>query len=267
MVSRTDDSDGLLARVDELGRRFEQVLSEADPEAAVPAAPGWTVHDVAAHMVTVVRRYGQGPRGEGDWVRDPVDLPGLNQRLIDELGPTTMDDLVRQIREETSSVIAQIDGYGAEPPAFEFNGGEQVRADDALGLLAGEFLVHGHDIAEASARPWPISAEDVETVLRGAEQVLPGFVDRTRAAGHSATYVIHVVGGSAHTWRFDDGQLHCGADAGGPVDCHVRGRPGALLLVMYGRVPAWRAALTGKVLAWGRRPWLGLSLADRFHNP
>lgn len=268
MTRRTDDLRGsLFDRVEELSRRFAQLLSEANPVAEVPAAPGWTVDDMAAHMVTVVRRYGQGPRGEGDWVRDPADLPGLNQRLIQELAPATMEERVREIREETSSVIAQIEGYGDDPPAFEFNGGERVRADDALGLLAGEFLVHGHDIAETTARPWPISAEDVETVLRGAEQVLPGFVDGSRAGGHSATYVVEVARGGAHRWRFDDGQLRCGVEASGPVDCHVRGRPGALLLVMYGRIPAWRAALTGKVFAWGRRPWLALSLADRFHNP
>ncbi len=63
MVRRTDDSDGLLLeRVEELGRRFLDLLAEADPAAAVPAAPGWTVDDVAAHMVTVVRRYGQAGR-------------------------------------------------------------------------------------------------------------------------------------------------------------------------------------------------------------
>ena len=59
--------------------------------------------------------------------------------------------------------------------------------------------------------------------------------------------------------RTDFGGYISAADAAEPVDCRVRRAPRALLLVMYGRLPAWRAALTGKVWARGRRPWLALS--------
>jgi hypothetical protein len=41
----------------------------------------------------------------------------------------------------------------------------------------------------------------------------------------------------------------------------------AFLLVMYRREPPWPFILRGRLLAWGRRPWLGLSLARRFHTP
>jgi hypothetical protein len=47
----------------------------------------------------------------------------------------------------------------------------------------------------------------------------------------------------------------------------IGGSPQAILLILYRRLSPWRAALTGRVVAWGRRPWLAFSLADRFYLP
>jgi hypothetical protein len=47
------------------------------------------------------------------------------------------------------------------------------------------------------------------------------------------------------------------ADGGGPADCRVSADPVALLLVAYGRTSQWKPVLTGKLVAWGRKPWLG----------
>jgi len=38
------------------------------------------------------------------------------------------------------------------------------------------------------------------------------------------------------------------------------------LLVGYGRMPLGQALLRGGMLAWGRRPWLGLRIKDLFFN-
>jgi len=47
----------------------------------------------------------------------------------------------------------------------------------------------------------------------------------------------------------------------------ISGDPVTFLLVGYGRMPLGRALLRGGVLAWGRRPWLGLRFNDHFANP
>ena len=62
------------------------------------------------------------------------------------------------------------------------------------------------------------------------------------------------------------GRLTVDADDG-PVDCHVSADPVALLLVSYGRQSQWVPALTGKLLAWGRKPWLGLRLTRYLVTP
>ena len=51
------------------------------------------------------------------------------------------------------------------------------------------------------------------------------------------------------------------------MDCHVSADPVALLLVSYGRRSQWVPVLTGKLLAWGRKPWLGLRLVRYLVTP
>jgi len=42
--------------------------------------------------------------------------------------------------------------------------------------------------------------------------------------------------------------------------------PVACLLVFYGRRSEWPEILRGRMLAWGRRPWLAVSFVKRFHQ-
>lgn len=43
--------------------------------------------------------------------------------------------------------------------------------------------------------------------------------------------------------------------------------PVDLMLVIYGRTSQWGPIARGRLLAWGRKPWLGLSFQSRFFNP
>jgi hypothetical protein len=54
---------------------------------------------------------------------------------------------------------------------------------------------------------------------------------------------------------------------GSGVDCHLFADPWAFLRVLYGRCGPLGAALTGRILAWGRRPWLAFTLPTLFRKP
>ena len=44
--------------------------------------------------------------------------------------------------------------------------------------------------------------------------------------------------------------------------------PGAaFLLVAWGRISQWGAIPKGQLLAWGRKPWLGVQLRSWLRNP
>jgi uncharacterized protein (TIGR03083 family) len=259
----------ITASLDGLATRATDLLATAgNTRSARPVSPVWTVRDVAAHLATVVLRYRDGPEGRGTWFDDPSELAALNRAQLCELDDVELPALARRIRGDVDGLIDQIDSYGDDQPCFRFHGGGAVLADQALGLLAGELLVHGWDVARALERPWSMPPGDVAVVLHGLTPILPGWVDPARARGHTAAYDVHLRGAARQLWRFRDGELTIDPEpATTTADCHLSGDAGTLLLIMYRRRQAWWGAVTARTIAWGRRPWLAFGLADRFRVP
>ena len=262
--------DQVLPAIDSVAARITTLLSGVvDPAVVVPASPGWTVHDVAAHLVTVVGRYSDGPEGRGTWTPTPVELPALNDVQLATLGDSTVEELSTQLHHELTRLAAQIRGYGNAPPSFRFHGQEPIRADVALGALLGELAVHGRDIAKALHQPWPIHPHHAALIIEGISPILPGWVRPERIRGFNATFEIRLRGEATHIWVFRDGRV----DINPPTvevrtfDAHISGDPASVLLVFYGRETQWKQIATGRMLAWGRKPWLALTLTSRFHSP
>ncbi len=235
------------------------------PDRVVPATPSWTVCDVTAHLLTAVDRYAAGPVTGMRRVADPTELPALNGALLAERSWPPLPELLAELRTRVAALLDQIEGYDDQQPSYLFNGDRTVRADRALGILLAELLVHGSDVAAIAGRRVRVTASDLEIVLDGLQQVLPGWVNAARCRNHTAAYDIRVRGGARYNWRFTEGTLSFEPPDDHGYSCHISAQPAALLQVMYRRRSPWSAAATGKVIAWGVRPWLALSLASRFH--
>jgi len=179
----------------------------------------------------------------------------------------TLDATAQALRESLAGVLAQVKGYGDHQPAFRFHGGGMIRADTALGVLLGEFLIHGRDIAEALGRAWWIDRHDAALVIDAVQPILPGWVDPGGAKGLSATFDLRIRGAGAYTWTFEDGRLEVRPGSPLKADCRISADAPAFLLVMYRRQSQWRPIFRGRLAAWGRRPWLALNLADKFYKP
>jgi hypothetical protein len=136
-----------------------------------------------------------------------------------------------------------------------------------LGLLLGEILIHARDIARAVRRPWQITPRQAVLVFAGLVPVLPGWVNPERAGKLTATFEVRVRGSTPHMWAFVDGRLSVDPDPQPKPDVHIAAQPVAFLLVCYRRLPLWQAIAAGRVIAWGRRPWLAATLVDRLHPP
>ncbi|NLU68290.1 maleylpyruvate isomerase family mycothiol-dependent enzyme [Streptomyces sp. HNM0574] len=264
---RTEERQALTDAVSRAADRFsELLLSAPDPGARVPATPDWSVTDVLGHVAMEPGRYRELALGRGTWPARVADLPAFNAEQVRTLPTRDPDGLARILRRDVDALLSTVEGFGEEPPLMFFDGDQRVRADRALGTLLGEFVIHGHDVATLLGRPWPIAPELVPLVMTGLHQVLPGWVDPARAAGHTAVYELRLRGLTRYVYRFDDGRLTVDPATPGRVDVTLSADPATALLLNYGRTGRWRAALTGRITARGRRPWLAPGLTGRFRS-
>lgn len=240
------------------------VRSAPDPAAPVPATPPWTITDVFGHVAMEPGRYRDLALGGGHWPARAADLPAFNNAQIADLPTRNIDELAAILRRDLQAFINTIQHLADPQALMMFDGDQRIRVDRSLGTLIGEFVVHGHDIARATGRRWPIDPDLVPMILTGLHQVMPGWVNPATAAGHTATYQVRLRGGPAHTYRFQTGQLTIDPPGPGHIDAHISAAPVTWLLLGYGRCNPLRAALTGKILAFGRRPWLAPRLATNF---
>lgn len=251
-----------------MAERFAVLASSArDQGRQVRATPGWSINDVLGHVAMEPSRYDALARGGGTWPATATDLPAFNAEQISNLPTRDPGELAQKLVADTDALLDTIDSFGDEPPMMLFDGNQRLRADRALGTLLGELVVHGHDIAQAVGADWPIDDATVPLVLDGLHQIMPVWVNRERAAGHSATYRLKLRRlGVTHTYAFRHGRLVIDPSSPGSVDVHISARPATWLLLSYGRIDQWRPAVTGRIVAWGRKPWLAAGFARRF-NP
>ena len=248
-------------------RVMELVRSAPDVGIVVPASPEWNVLQTIGHLVNVTPRFAAGPEGAGTWADEPPELARINDDELSSLGELRLPELLVAFEDAVEDVIRRVGGLGEGSRAYRYHGGTSVLADRALGILLAEYLIHGGDVADALHERFPIPREEAVLAIDGVAPIAEGWVDHDAAEGHSATYEIRIREGGTYTLRFDDGNLDAQDGPSAEADCRISADPAAFLLVNYRRRSPWRFVPTGGLVAWGRKPWLGLSLAGRFHRP
>jgi len=266
MIGTQQRSDLQHAIEDACERLVTMVVNAPDLNVRVPDTPNWTARQAFAHVVTVTPRYTAGARQTGRWVDAWPHLAALNDEEIAAAGSPGVTALADRLRAELAELFAEVGSFGPQAPEYAFHGGATVAADAALRCLLGEFEIHGRDIARALGHPWTIAPAHARLILDGAATVMPGLVNPATAAGHTATYELRIRGGTTHFWAFRDGRFSIVDDLRRP-DVVLSADPVACLLVFYSRQSPWPEILRGRMLAWGRRPWLALSFVKRFYRP
>jgi hypothetical protein len=112
--------------------------------------------------------------------------------------------------------------------------------------LLNECLIHGHDIATATGRPWPIQRYPallaIEAFVLPLIAALPptAFLNQEKAGSFRARIELRLRGGQRTVMVFDR---------------HISADPQAFQLLFIGRQGIWKPLLEGKLTAWGLRPW------------
>lgn len=253
---------------DAAGRFSALVASAPNPGAAVPGSD-WTIAEVTVHIVLITEAYVGFALGGTEPFVDVGDIAGgsvarSSAARLDSEPERDLAALVTRLKAATSALLQATEGR-ATAETVVWNG-RRIGVGEMLGIAVGEYLVHGWDLAKALSQRWTIGPDDARLVLASVLPLLPLLVDRQATANIEATYDIRVRGGARVSLRISHGVGSVGAD-GGPADCHVSADPVALVLVSFGRRSQWLPALTGKMVAWGRKPWLGLRLTHYLVTP
>jgi uncharacterized protein (TIGR03083 family) len=247
--------------------RFLDLVEAVDPRTMATA--DWSVADTVAHVGTIAFMYTDIVRfaepaipAVGKRIRaTTVDtVSDLNDATLGHVTDRDLPTLVARLRADIDSVLSATES--ADPAApVSWLGDSRVPICGVLAHLVNELHIHGRDIARATGKPWHIPAEHaalffevffVELLRHGVGRLLDNDEppsERRIAVGFRSrhttpvTIVLHRGRVSVADWR-------------APADVRIAFDPPAFNLMMFHRIGKPRAALTGKVRVWGRRPWL-----------
>ncbi len=261
------------------GQVNELIRSMPRTDQRIPDS-AWTVGDTAAHLVVVFRaftdaiegrlEYWDDRYGEGD-VRTWARLAEGNARTLSEVaGRDDPRVLARELRHGVHVFLAATADRSPDSTIRTpwYGEGRTRVLGCMMCLVLGELVIHGFDIARGLRRPWPIDPNHARRIIGGVfTHMIPLVVNPETTKGLRASYQIDVKGGPRFIVRFDDGTATVEPAGSRSVDCHLVGDPVTMLLFGYGRIGQWGKIASGKLRAWGRKPWLGLSFKRFLLNP
>lgn len=213
--------------------RVVQLFSRVPAQQRVDGST-WTARDVLAHLVTVVRRYTTVPRlGE-----TPRDVDVINADELADLADVDVDELIGQLRDGFRGYRELWVPMGAEH-LWPFHGGGRLPTAAVRANWLGELLVHGWDVATSAGQAWPIEADDAADLLAFLQQVVPAYA----RPGGPVTVDLVPDDAPGFGLRLDgDGVRVVPVGAGAAT---VTGTAGAVVLLLYQRVPVTAAAQAG----------------------
>jgi uncharacterized protein (TIGR03083 family) len=248
-----------------VGRRLADLLSSAEQRDGSVKGLEWTLGELTAHLAARSARFAAYLAGSATPQGEVSDIGAENQEDIRVRREVAFADLVAELRASVDAFVATTRGrLGSDP--FGWYSGITLDVATGSGLLLAELVVHGLDAARTLDRPWPIAADDARTIVRAAVALAPWYVDTERTRGERTTYRVSVRGGPAFRVRVEDGTASV-EPADGPADCTIHADPVTLALLVFGRTGRAHAAVRGKLVATGRRPWRALRFERSFLPP
>jgi uncharacterized protein (TIGR03083 family) len=255
---------------DAAGRFAALARQVTDPSAPVRDST-WTTGDLVAHVTGGLEAYVRYLNGDDEAVVDVSDVAGgslvaSNRQRLAEESVRSIPALLNRASIALERLPAAIAGRSADDIVPWHGRREPLRS--LLATALAEQLLHGRDLARTIGAPWTISKQDAALVVHNVAPLLPVLVDQRTASSLEASIRIKVRGGDTIRLAFDRGTLTVnGAHDRERCDATISADPLAFLLVAYGRCGQWSQIARGRLLAWGRKPWLALRLTKYLVHP
>lgn len=248
--------------------RIAEVLrAGGDGAARIPGAE-WSVGEAAAHLLQaneLMAALADGreqPYGDGT----PGSLAAANAEALaafTERDPAVLaDGIVEHARAFNAAAARRPADTACVTPMGPMD------LPTLASYLLTHMLAHGYDMAVALRRPHMIDREGVELCLPFLRTAMPRAVSpRTAAAGHDACYDLRVRGGARFAVTFTGGAAAVTEVPPRRADCTIVSEPVTFFLLAMGRRTPTAALFGGKIVAWGRKPWLAPGFPGLFAVP
>ncbi|MGW1163520.1 maleylpyruvate isomerase family mycothiol-dependent enzyme [Streptomyces sp. NPDC002519] len=278
MAAGTRAADGGTTLPDGLGQAIHETAADiatvlraaADTTVPVPGSE-WTVGEAAAHLAlanALMADLAAGrarPYGDGT----PQSLAAANARSLAAFGERGAQPLAAMIVAQADGFLeavarATADQTADRTPVTPL--GPMDRSVLASYLLT-HMLGHGYDLARALGRPHMIDRARAGLCMPFLLTAMPRVADATAAAGVTVRYRLRMRGGPEFGVTFTDGAVDVTSAPPDRPDCTILTEPVTFLLIALGRCDPWRAMARGRVLAWGRKPWLAPRFPTLFTAP
>ena len=248
-------------------RVAELIASIPDPMALAPNSP-WTVRDFAAHLILAGGQYTDVAQGAPSAYQstEPAYLHAEFTRRQADITETDPNKLSRLFIDAMEGYLDATSDLPGDTPVV-MHGQNPYTVAGMAGILLGEELLHGYDIATAIGRPWPLDPVATELVLAGYAPAFGYFLNSETTRGLSAGVGIELRGIGEMTVRFTDGVYSLEEAGAAPVDATISADPVAFLMVGTGRLSRYQAIALGLLSVGGNRPDLAIGFPDLFLYP
>ena len=262
LLSRSRD-----AMVGATERVAELIASIPDPLALAPGSP-WTVRDFAAHLIVAGVSYTDMAQGVPAPYQscEPAYLHAEFTRRQADIAETDPGKLSRLFVDAMESYLDATSDIPADTPVI-MHGQNPYTVAGMAGILFGEELLHGYDIATAIGRPWLLGQADAELVLAAYAPAFGFFLNPETTRRLSAGFGLELRGVGEMTVRFTDGVFGLEEAGVGPVDATISADPVAFLMVGTGRLSRYQAIALGLMSVGGNDPGLAIRFWDHFLYP
>ena len=223
----------------------------------------WTVADLGQH-VACLPAFWEDQHAHGADFQRPDDFAACSDAARAHITETEPNHLAAQIERELDDYLELLAAGDGQRWLY----GVPTTASNMCGLALNELVLHGRDLAAVTGADKPTFERREANLAVDASMVTTAFfVDEAKArARPDGIYHLRFRGGHHYTWTKRGGELVVEQGRPERADAHLNADPAVFLMTALGRYGQIRAALTGGMLAYGRRPWrffgLGTVMSD-----
>lgn len=257
------DRERALAMLNGSTRRFTAQLRTADGKRN--AIGKWSTAELATHVGQIYSMYVDFLGGGTSPVTDHRNISPTWERMVAEDPERDLFALAERIEKSHEAFQHALSDVGwTEEVGWQ--GSLRVPVYALAGILVNEAEIHGRDVSIAESSDWKIPRPNAVLALESLYTVMPEYLKADAPQDLDATWCISVRGGSSTYFHLAGGRMEITTEPPGRVDCRISADPVSYLLIGYGRIGQWKPLFTGKIVAYGRKPWLGLTFAKLFQS-